>query len=196
MAAMSRHLVLVVVTVLLIGQAPVAHAQVQRWGVSLAVPLGLRFTDDPQTPTPPAADFPTGLRLALLTPMYVGVGIASYRTGFDTNAFPAAGRAVRVRLAEVQGMLPVPDGWVALGYGLGDAVFEPVSATSGVLTQEYLPSDAQEWFALAAFGIGDAWEVQLGFHLLQVDLRYRTNGAEATGRLDAQLLTGGAGYRF
>ena len=193
---MSRRLALAIAAGLLLAPGPVAWAQADRWGVSLAVPLGLRFTDDPQTPTPARAAFPSGLRVALLTPVYVGVGAARYRTAFHTAAFPAAGRGMEVRLAEVQGMLPVPDGWVALGYGRGKAQFQPVTASSGPLTQEFLPSDAEEWFALAAFWVGDRWEAQLGFHLLQVELRYRTNGAGATGRLDAQLLTAGAGYRF
>jgi hypothetical protein len=193
---MPRHLAIAIVAALLIAQGTVAHAQAQRWGVSLAVPLGLRFTDDPQTPTPPPASFPTGLRVALLTPVYVGVGLAQYRTAFDRAEFPAAGRRMQVRLAEVQGMLPVPDGWVALGYGRGKAEFQPVTATGGIFTQEFLPSDTEAWFALAAFELGGHWEAQLGFHLLQVHLWIRTNGAGTTGRLDAQLLTAGAGYRF
>ncbi|HKI99075.1 MAG TPA: hypothetical protein VKB51_11425 [bacterium] len=180
----------------LAARAPAARAQTTGWVLSLGVPLGLQYTHDPQLATPPGARFPTGLHVTLLSPLHVGVGLAAYRTRFADAAFPAAGRRVDYRLAEVFGALPFDDGWVALGYGMGRTTFSPVTATDSGLSQDYLASDVQEWFVLAAYHFSERLDGELGFHLLQVDARRTTNGAPASGALDGQLLSIGAGYRF
>jgi hypothetical protein len=176
--------------------APPAQAQEAGWEGLLSVPLGLRFTHDPQTAEPPLATFPLGLHAALLSPWHVGLGLARYRTRFDSVAFPYANRTVDYRLAEVLGALDFPQGWLALGYGAGRATFTPVAAASNGLSQDFLASPAQEWLVLAAYRFPDQWDVVLGFHLLQVDARRTTDGVPAHGALDAQLLSAGAGYRF
>jgi hypothetical protein len=184
--------------------APTARAQQSGWELALGVPLSFQFTHDPQAPDPANAAFPVGLRATLLAPLRLGqdlslglgLGLAAYRTRMDNAGFPYAGRRVDYRLAELLAVVRYETGWVALGYGVGRATFDPVRAISVPLTQDYLPSDVQEWLVLAAFQVGERWDAVLGFHLLQTDARRTTNGAPATGALDGQLVSAGAGYRF
>lgn len=173
-----------------------AAAQASDWTVSLALPLSLRFTHDPQASEPGVAAMPAGLSATALSPWHVGLGVAGYRTRFTSAAFPFGGRTVDLRLAELLASYGYQGGWLALGYGLGRARFRPVTQVSGSITQDFLASDAQEWLVLAAFRLGARWDAALGFHLLQVKARFVTNGSPASGALDAQLLTAGAARHF
>lgn len=172
------------------------RAQEAGWTVSAGVPLGLRFTHDPQAAEPGLATTPVGLGAVLVSPWHVGLGLAGYRTHFESDAFPYGGRTVNYRLAELLAAMDYRNGWLALGYGLGWASFSPVTQVSQGVHQDFLASDVQEWLVLAAFRVSGSWDAALGFHLLQVKARRVTDGAPATGSLDAQLVSAGAAWHF
>jgi hypothetical protein len=193
---MSRAPTAALLALLIVAAPGALMGQTTGWEVSAGIPFDAQFGEYPQAPTPPPARFPTGLRVAALSPFHVGAGLAVYRTGFDRPVFPYADRTLAVQLLEVQAVFEAEGFRFGFGLGRGRARFSPVSATNGTITQEYLASPAMTWFLVTAYRLDARWSAELGLHLLRVRVNLTTDGAPAQGDLEARLLTGGLGWRF
>ncbi len=123
---------------------PSAWAQKSGYTLALGVPVGYRFVAAPTTPTAPEAKSPSGGRIMLETPLHLGIGYATYQSGFKDPTYPLAGRDITYRLTEVQLTANFSAWLIGLGFGKGTAQFEPVHASSGALNQDFNKSDARE----------------------------------------------------
>lgn len=186
----------VLVMVLLVTTSPLALAQGNDWSLSVGVPVNYQFTEDEQTGIAPAAQDPSGIRVMLGTPSGLGIGFAHYEAGFADQAIPWVGRDIAYDFLEFAFRVPFDPVFIGLGFGLGEAEFTPVRATFGPITQDFLPSDAQEWFVLAGWRFAPNWDAQVSFHVLKIDAEIETNGVSSQGDLGATLAALGAGYHF
>jgi hypothetical protein len=175
---------------------PAAWAQQGRYTLVVGVPAAYRFTKDQTTQQAPEAKSPSGLRLMLSTPINVGIGFASYQSGFADPNPPWAARDIKYSLLEVQYTVPISIVLLGLGIGAGSAEFTPVRASFGPIVQDFKKSPAREWYLMLGLMLGDSWDVRVAMHALVINAQLSTNGTESTGDLGAILTTVGAGYHF
>jgi hypothetical protein len=175
---------------------PAAVAQQSGYTLVFGVPVSYQFTKDETTNQAPPAKSPSGLRVMLDTPVHVGIGFASYQSGFAEQAVPWAGRDIKYSLLELQYTIPIGIVLLGIGGGVGSAEFTPERATFGPIVQDFKKSDAKEWFLMLGAMLGKSWDVRASLHGLVINAELETNGAPSTGDLGAFLWTLGFGYHL
>jgi len=177
---------------------PSAWGQKSGYTLALGVPINYHFTKDDTTQTAPDAKSPSGLRIMLETPAHIGIGYATYKSGFKDAKFPLAGRDITYRLLELQLTANFNAWLIGLGFGTGKAEFEPVRASITVppIVQDFNTSDARETYLMLGLMLGDRWDVRFGYHALVIDAEFTNNGVPGKGDLGALMATLGVGYHY
>ena len=194
---MKRLVLAAVVGLGLLVCLPSAWAQKSGYTLALGVPINYHFTKDETTQTAPDAKSPSGLRIMLETPIHLGFGFASYKSGFKDPGSPFFGRDITYRMAEVQLTANFNAWLIGLGFGRGTAQFDPMQVTlPGPITQVFFMSEARETYVMLGLMLGDRWDVRFGYHALVIDAEFTNNGVPGKGDLGALMATLGVGYHY
>jgi hypothetical protein len=181
--------------VMLLG-AHTALAQKSGYAFAISLPASYKFTKDQTTNQAPPSKSPRGFQLMLDTPIHLGIGFGSYKSGFADPNPPWVARDIKYDLIEVQYTIPISIVLLGIGGGFGSAEFKPATATFGPIVQDFKKSKAKEWLLMLGVMLGDAWDVRATLHGMVINADLETNGVPSSGDVGAFLWTLGVGYHY
>lgn len=184
---------LIAVSTLLIVSAP-AWGRENKYSLNVGIPVSFEFSEDDNTQESPPSKSPSGFQLMLGTPFNLGIGFASFESGFtDSSDIVWAERDIVYNLLEIMYRFDFNFGFFGIGVGAGTAEFSPVSAGLFDINE----ASVTEWFLMFGINLGDTWDIQAGFHALTAAVELEFGGTVvASGDLGATLVTAGVGYQF
>lgn len=146
----------------------------QAIGVYADIPVQFKFTKDC---TQDCSYSPTGLKVGVLLPSDIGLGLESYTIHSNADT-------IKFDLFDVSYLLPIPIVNITVGGGFGH-----VNYNSG--GQDYTGNATQFWFS-AGFPIIPLFDLHIGFH--KVDSSIHDNAT--TLRFNGNMISAGALFRF
>lgn len=178
---------------LLVAATP-AWSQDGGYSLNLGIPVSFSFSEDEQTQTTVPSKSPSGFQLMLGTPINLGIGYASFESGFtDPNDTFWLQRDIKYTFLEVVYMFTFNAGFFGIGAGVGSMEFDPVNI--GGL--DFVGGTATEWILMLGFNLGDSWNIQGGLHIMTAQVDIEFGGVTIlSGDIGATLGTLGIGLRF
>lgn len=171
-----------------------ARAEAPKPTAIVSLPVGFYYTHDANTKGVDNAT-PTGLQGEFLTPWYLGVGAAQYKSAILAKSWNVITQDLEMtyQFLEVSANVklgPVLLGW---GYGSGSVDYSPSVNPAGVTWKK---SQAFERFIRIGLHVTPDWSVHAAWHALYAEADQEFGGIKHRGDIGAILTTAGVGYSF
>ncbi|HEX7927462.1 MAG TPA: hypothetical protein VF678_07725 [bacterium] len=162
-----------------------------------SIPIGFDYTHDQNTQgvdNKPA----TGIQVEYITPWYLGVGIANYKSGIVKNSVPSLGLSddlmMTYNFIELSANIKWGPVLLAWGYGSGSVSYSPSNNPPGIV--KWKNSQAFERFIRLGLLVTPKWSIHLASHALYAEAEQEFGGGKHTGDIGAIMTTAGVGYTF
>ena len=128
----SLSLVLIALALAAISALP-ARAAAPKPTIIVAVPVAFDYTEDKGQPDVKAAS-PTGARAHFVTPFYLGVGVASYKSAIKASSLPGlpGDLGTTYNLTELSANVTFGPVMLGYGYGAGTVSYSPQTQSTPI----------------------------------------------------------------
>lgn len=184
--------------------SPGVHAAAPKPTLMAGIPVKFDYTYDKGDPVPQEAS-PTGFRLHYITPWYVGVGVAQYKSALlDKGGYADilnGDLETTYGLAEITLNYAIGPVILTYGYGSGRVTYSPESMNVSGVTFTRRESQVIERFLGVGLMVSPNWSIHAAWHALsaEVDQQVKVGGFvidEGVDDLGAIMSTVSVGYSF
>jgi hypothetical protein len=174
--------------------AVVARAEAPLPTAIVSIPVGFYYTHDANDPSVKNKT-PTGIQAEFITPYYLGVGVAQYKSGILKKSWNVLNDDLDMtyKFLELSANIKFGPVLLAWGYGGGSVAYSPEENPTGVKWKE---SQAFERFVRLGLLVSPAWSIHVASHALVAEAEQEIFGTKRTGSIGAILTTAGVGYSF
>ena len=175
--------------------AGLARAEAPKPTLIGSLPVGFYYTHDQNTKGA-KNESPTGEQIEFVSPYYLGLGIAQYKSGIKANSvtFLTKDLGMTYNFLELTANIKFGPVLLAWGYGAGNVSYDPASDPAGVV--KWKESQAFERFIRVGLHVSPSWSVHVAAHALYAEADQQILGVNKHGDIGAILSTAGVGYSF
>ena len=182
-----------------------AHAEAPKPTIIGSIPVGFTYTHD-QGQKGVDAQSPTGVQVEFISPYYLGIGFAQYKSAIKKKSWDLGGGTtlssdlgMTYSFLEASANIKFGPVLLAWGYGAGSVKYNPETTDTVPpgFKVKWNASQAFERFIRIGLHVSPDWSIHVASHALyaEADQEFST-GTKHSGEIGAIMTTAGVGYSF